>query len=140
VNFLADKEWSLGLADERLLSRALSEAGGNEAQARQIYWRLRATDLKKAAEESSTEFHIMELKESIRLQEKRALTRKERNRWFWALVCFASILGTVIFPWLAVSAFARNRSIFYFHAFMGVACLVLVIIAYTASTYHTHTD
>ena len=137
---LADKELTLGLADQRLLERSCAEANGVTAHARQIYWHLRAAALQQQARESSSEAHILELKSLLDLQEQRRRARKERHRWFWAMACFAAIAGTVVFPRLALSAYARGGPAFLVYAFVGVACLALAVVAYVASTYHTHTE
>ena len=137
---LANKELTLGLADSRLLERSYAEAKGVDAHARQIYWHLRATALQKEARESGGESHIRELEAVIELQARRRRVRKERHRGFWGIVCFAAILGTVIFPRLAITAYPGRGFAFYAFAFLGVACLALTVIAYTASRYHTHTE
>ena len=136
---LADKEVTLGQADEKLLSRAYAEVNGG-AHARQVYCQLRAKVLLKQAAESSGVAYISELKTLIEQLEYRRRARKERDRWLWAITCFAAILGTIVFSWVAFYAYAHNALRFYGFAFLSVACFVLTVIAYTASKYHTHTD
>ena len=137
---LADKEVTLGMVDERLWDRAQTEANGVVAHAHQIYWRLRATALQEEEQRTSNDSHIQELVTRLELQEKRVRSRKNRNRWLWGAACFFGIVGAYVFPRLAVTARAHGSSSFYAFAFLGVACLALVAMAYTASRYHTHTD
>jgi len=137
---LADCELTLGLANERLLERARAEANGINARIRQIYCELRAKALEKDLNESSDETNISELRAEIEFREKRLRTRKERNRWLWAATCFVGIVGTFVFPRLAIYAHAHNDAKFYVFAFLGVGFLVLTVMAYMASQYHTHTD
>ena len=137
---LADKELNLGLADARLIERALAEANGVDAHARQIYWRLRAKALRQKAEITGDDTEIVELQTLIQIQEKRIHNRKERYRWFWAGAYLASILGTVVFPILAHMSYQRNERGFYAYVFLGVAPLVSIILTYNASKYHLHTD
>jgi len=137
---LAEKELSLGMADEQLLERAFAEANGIEAIARQIYWRLRATSLQNEAKQKSSDKQIIELRGLLETQEKRERMRKERYRWFWAITCFASIVCTFVFPRLAMSVYARGGYLFYGFAVLGVACLCLAIFAFRASNYHTNTE
>jgi hypothetical protein len=50
---LADREIRLGIADERLMHRALQQSAGVVAQAHQTYWRLRASQLQEQARHQS---------------------------------------------------------------------------------------
>ena len=137
---LADPEVTLGLADERLWERALSEAKGVAAHARQIYWHLRAKSLQAEAQRTSSEAPMFELKALLDRQEETMRSRKERNRWLWAVACFGAVGGAFVFPRLALAAQPRGGSSFHVFAALGAASLVLLVIAHTASRYHTPTE
>jgi len=52
---LADREIQLGIFDRALMAEAMQEAAGVEANAQQIYWRLRASTVTSLAQELSAE-------------------------------------------------------------------------------------
>jgi hypothetical protein len=132
---LAEKELQLGMADEVLLRRAFAEAGGVAAHAQQIYWHLRATALQK---EEDT--RIRELADQIAQQESRWRSRKESNRWFWAITCVLGMMGAALFPIFAFRSVGKPGPSFFIFSVLSVASLALAVLAFNASRYHTHTD
>ena len=136
----AGKELAVGMADPRLLERARTHAGNVSALVPQIYCRSRAQSLEEEAGKASSDAHILELKELVAAQEHRMRIRKERYRWIWAIACFAAIIGVVVFPALAVSAHHRGSDSTLGLAILGTASLVLLVVAYIASSYHTNTE
>ncbi|HVU34823.1 MAG TPA: hypothetical protein VHE61_15425, partial [Opitutaceae bacterium] len=73
-------------------------------------------------------------------QDRRLRSRKERARWIWALACIAALIGCVVCPWLALSAYHHGSRGFYALVFLSVSCLVVAVISYTACRYHTAID
>lgn len=136
---IADREFTSGLADPRDYHRALAEANGVEAHARQIFWRLRAKQLQSLAAERGEEA-LHEVLLAVEAQERRTRRRKESTRWFWALACIAGLLGTAIFPWFMIQAVGTEGRRFYVFSVLTLASLGLATYAYLASRYHTHAD
>jgi hypothetical protein len=132
---LAEKELRLGIPDERLIERALTEADGVAAHAQQIYWRLRATALQK--EEDA---RIGELVAQLEDRERRLRSRKERYRWIWAIACMTGLVGAALFPSFAFRAIGKAGPSFFVFFILSVASLALAVLAFTASRYHTHTE
>lgn len=137
---LADREIRLGMADERLMHRALQQSGGVVAQAHQTYWRLRANQLQEQVAADGTDAAVAALIATLDVQERRARRRKERARWIWALACIGALLGAVVFPWMAVSAFHHGGRGFYALVFLAMASLGLAVVAFNACRYHTAVD
>ena len=129
----ADRELNVGLADERLLGRSRVEARGVDALVRQIYCELRAKEL------SAGDRQIAELVAQVVAQEERMRTRKELNRWLWALACFAGFIGTLVFSWFALAAASKGTR-FYALSFLSCLSFVLTLVSYVASRYHTDTE
>ena len=136
---IADRELNAGLADARLVERALAESGAVPARTREIFWRLRATELNRM-QEATGEAPILELLSGITQQEERLRGREERHRWFWALACVAGMLGTLICPIFALRAYDKTGHQFSIMAVLGMASLLLTFTAVFASRYHTATD
>jgi hypothetical protein len=132
---LADREFSVGLADEELAGRSFVEAKGVEGHARQIYCQQRAKELSRI--EASAE--IASIRAQIDVQEKRLRTRKEVNRWLWAASSFVAFLGTLVFSWFALAAI-RKGSTFYPLAFFTLLSAALTVVSLVASRYHTDTE
>lgn len=137
---LADREIRLGMTDERLMHRALQQSGGVVAQAHQTYWRLRANQLQEQAVTAGNDAFVAELVARLDAQDRRVQRRKERARWLWALACIGALLGTVVFPWMAVSVLHHEGRGFYALVFLALASLGLAVIAFTACRYHTAVD
>ncbi len=137
---LADREIRLGMADQALMNRALQLSGGVMAQAHQTYWRLRANQLQEQVAAAGNDDAIAELITCLDAQERRLLSHKGRARWIWAVTMVGGLLGAVVFPWMAVAELRHGGSGFYALVFAAVASLVLAVIAFTASRYHTEVD
>lgn len=134
---LADREFTLGLADERLVQRAYEEAQGAPVLARQNYWRLRAKDLQREIAERGSDERVAALKAEIEFQEKRMCAQKNRHRWFWAIVSYGAGVGALVFPLVAMVQHSRGGQGFAGWVFLSVACFVMTLIGYAASRYHT---
>lgn len=123
------------MADEALLKRALLQANGIDAHARQIYWRERALALQQ-----TDASQLQDLVAQLAVREQRLRSRKESHRWIWAIACVAGCLGAAIFPRFAFRAARNGGADFYSFLFLSLASLGLAIYALVASRYHTHTD
>ncbi|HVU35930.1 MAG TPA: hypothetical protein VHE61_20990, partial [Opitutaceae bacterium] len=102
---IAEREIRLNLADDDLLRRAVLQSGGLAAEARQNYWRLRANQLREQIAAAGTDAPVLEIASRLDAQDRRLRSRKERARWIWALACIAALIGCVVCPWLALSAY-----------------------------------
>jgi hypothetical protein len=132
---LADREFSVGLADEELVGRSFVEAKGVEGLARQIYCQQRAKEL--GSIEASAK--VASIRAQIEAQEKRLRTRKEVNRWLWAASSFIAFLATLVFSWFALAA-VREGSTFYPLAFLTLLSATFTVVSLVASRYHTDTE
>lgn len=132
---LADRELSVGLADERLVKRALTEANGVDGLARQIYCERRAKEWISPDAGNAAEKIRVEVEE----QESRLRARKEFRRWFWALASITSLIATFVFSRFAISAMRTDRN-FYPLAALALTLFLFAIVALVASRYHTDTE
>jgi hypothetical protein len=130
---IAERELNAGVADPKLVERALAEAKGVEVHARQIYWHVRAKQLQQI-QSSGGDASIREVLAIVEGQEGRL------RRWFWALACVVGMLGAAGFPFLAFRAAGREGPAFLVFGVLSAASLALATYAYIACRYHTHTE
>ena len=136
---IADRELNAGLADPDLIAQALAEAKGVEAQARQIFWHRRATQLSRM-QELHGETAIQTVLAELQSQENRLRTRKNFYRWFWALACVVGLLGATLFSWFAFAAMEKPGPRFLILFVLAIASSALALLARRASRYHTHVE
>lgn len=137
---LAQKEIQFGLADRTLMTRARIEAGGVEAHAVQIYWRQRAAGLEQEASSTASDQCIVEARRRVEIAEKRWKRQSELSAWGWAILCFAGLAGTYVFPRLAFAAHRRGTIFFYGCTMMGIVSLGTAILAWVACQRRSRPD
>jgi len=130
---IADREIHLNVVDEKLMKQAKAEAKGISAVAHQNYWRLRATDIQQRVERVGNDGYAKDLIFSLDNEARKQARGTGRVSWLWALACFASLIGSLVFPRLLITAGMKGAFTFYACTSASIACLVLAIVSYSAS-------
>ena len=106
---LAEAELEIGSPDRELAARALAEAEGVKAKARQIYWLLRAEQLRtEAGKMAELQKYWQELRQDIE-RKRRVVERRESLRgWLHALAVYGAFTTAFIFGCAALPAYLRH--------------------------------
>jgi hypothetical protein len=106
---LAEAELDAGCPDRELAGRALAEAGGVGAKARQVYWLLRAEQLRAQATASAEpERFFREVRANADEKRRIAERRESRRGWFYAFAVYGAFAAAFIFGCAALPAFFRH--------------------------------
>lgn len=113
---IAEAELDVGSPERTLAARALTEAEGVRAKARQIYWLLRAEQLKAQAMATAAPEDFLREVRAATEKRRRAIERRESRRgWLYAIAVYGAFVTAFIFGCAGVPALFRqsDRAIRY---------------------------